>query len=101
MPCQPLPSVLRLGIADSCCLALPDMNTSEVTCSPVTLHRLRIARGYSIGELAALAGRTAGCVSRIESGQRNARPATTRALAAALGVAPYELHPESARTTAA
>lgn len=77
------------------------MNATEITCSPATLRRMRIARGLSKGELAALAGCTAGCISRIESGLRSARPSTTRALAKALKVAPYELHPESAATTAA
>lgn len=68
---------------------------AEVICSPQILHRLRVDQGLSISDLAKAAELSRACLSRIESGERNARASTARRLAGALGVHVRELHPES------
>lgn len=55
------------------------------------LKRLRAERVFSQRELARLAGLTQVTVWRLENGFAEARPATIRKLAVALGVESYEL----------
>lgn len=55
------------------------------------LKRLREERVFSQRELARLAGLTHVTVWRLENGFAEARPATIRKLAEALGVEPYKL----------
>ncbi len=55
------------------------------------LRRLREDRVLSQRELAREAGLAYGTIWRLENGYPNARPATVRAVAKALGVTPREL----------
>lgn len=55
------------------------------------LRELREHRVLSMRELQKLSGVSYNTVWRLERGERKAQPRTIRALAAALGVEPYEL----------
>lgn len=57
------------------------------------VRRVRLARGLTLEAVAARAGVAHNTLSQIERGQRHGRPATQRAIAAALDVPGRELFP--------
>lgn len=56
------------------------------------LKEIRLAKGWSLGELARRVGLTRGGIARIEA-RAHTRPATALRIAGALGVPPYVLFP--------
>jgi transcriptional regulator with XRE-family HTH domain len=73
---------------------------SQATLDRAKLRRRRIAAGLSQTALAERAGVSGATVSYIESGDRNARPATLLAFAKALACETTDLMPDEAATPA-
>ncbi len=57
----------------------------------IKLREWRLAKVMTQEELAKLSGTTEATISRLETGQHEARISTVRRLAAALGITPQEL----------